>query len=423
MGFNDYFLVVWDFISYAREKGIAVGPGRGTSAASIVAYALGITDVNPLTHKLFFERFLNPERISMPDIDIDFCYERRQEVIDYVVEKYGQDHVAQIITFGTMGAKAVVRDVGRGLGMPYAEVDAIAKMVPFALGMTLDKALETEPNLSKEYKENPSATELIDMAKRLEGLPRHASTHAAGVVISDAPLTDYLPLYQNDEAVTTQFTMGILEELGLLKMDFLGLRTLTVIKHTVDEVYRRHGIEIDIKNIDMEESAAFDAITAGKTEGMFQLESRGMTATMKELKPSNIAELTAGIALFRPGPMAFIPKYIRNKNNEKGIKYAHPKLEPILKETYGVIVYQEQVMQIVRDLAGYSLGRSDLIRRAMSKKTEEVMRQEKQYFIHGIPGEVAGCIANGISQQVAEQIWYEMGDFAQYAFNKAHAAA
>ena len=423
MGFNDYFLVVWDFIKFARDNGISVGPGRGTSAASIVAYALLITNVDPIRYNLLFERFLNPERISMPDIDIDFCYERRQEVIDYVVDKYGADHVAQIITFGTLGAKAAVRDVGRGMGMPYAEVDAIAKMIPFALGITLDKALQREAGLRREYEENPRTKELIDMARRLEGLPRHSSTHAAGVVISDAPLTEYLPLQTNDGVVTTQFTMDTLEELGLLKMDFLGLRTLTVIKDTIDEVARRYDVKIDLDKIDTQDQKVFDAISAGKTEGMFQLESRGMTSFMKELKPTSIADLTAGISLFRPGPMEFIPKYVRSKNLGAAVSYTHPSLVSILQETYGVIVYQEQVMQIVRNLAGYSMGRADLIRRAMSKKNNEVMAKEKQFFIHGIEGEVAGCIANGIPQAVAEQIWYEMADFAKYAFNKAHAVA
>ncbi|MCL2353064.1 MAG: DNA polymerase III subunit alpha, partial [Defluviitaleaceae bacterium] len=423
MGFCDYFLVVWDFIAYAKKKGIAVGPGRGTSAASIVAYALDITNIDPLEHRLIFERFLNPERISMPDIDIDFCYERRQEVIDYVISKYGDDRVAQIITFGTMGAKAVIRDVGRALGMPYAQVDAIAKKIPFMLGMTLDKALSIEPTFKQEYDTNPASKGLIDMAKRLEGLPRHASTHAAGVVISDKELTRHVPISQNDGVNTTQFSMGVLEELGLLKMDFLGLRTLTVIKHTTAEIKRRYGIDINITKIDMEDKQVFEAIAAGKTEGMFQLESRGMTSFMKELKPESIGDLTAGISLFRPGPMDFIPKYLKNKHAKGEVKYLLPELKPLLEETYGVIVYQEQVMQIVQLLAGYSLGRSDLIRRAMSKKTEEVMIQEKQHFIHGIEGEVEGCLARGISQTIAEEIWYEMEDFAKYAFNKAHAAA
>ncbi|MCL2396744.1 MAG: DNA polymerase III subunit alpha [Defluviitaleaceae bacterium] len=423
MGFDDYFLVTWDFISYAHNAGIAVGPGRGSGAGSIVAYALAITNVDPLKYDLLFERFLNPDRISMPDFDIDFCYERRQEVIDYVVEKYGKDRVAQIITFGTMGAKAVVRDVGRGLGMAYAEVDAIAKMIPFALGMTIERALEMSPELLKEYRENEQARTLIDMARRLEGLPRHASTHAAGVVISDAPLMEHVPLNQNDGVITTQFDMNTLEELGLLKMDFLGLRTLTVIKHTVDEVKRRHGIEIDIDNMNMDDPKIFEAISAGRTEGMFQLESRGMTSLMKELKPAGIGDLSAGVALFRPGPMDFIPKYVRSKNSGSAITYTHPALEPILKETYGCIVYQEQVMQIVRDLGGYSLGRSDLLRRAMSKKKADVMEEEKAYFIHGIPGEVAGCVANGIPVATAERIFNEMMDFAKYAFNKAHAVA
>ncbi|MCL2573116.1 MAG: DNA polymerase III subunit alpha [Defluviitaleaceae bacterium] len=423
MGFNDYFLVTWDFINYAHNKNIAVGPGRGTSAGSIVAYALGITNIDPLLYDLNFERFLNPERISMPDIDIDFCYERRQEVIDYVVEKYGKDRVAQIITFGTMGAKAVVRDVGRGLGMQYAEVDVIAKMIPFALGMTIERALEMSPELAREYRENEKATELIDMARRLEGLPRHASTHAAGVVISDAPLVTHVPLNTNDGVITTQFDMNTLEELGLLKMDFLGLRTLTVIRHTVDEVARRHGVQIDLDKIDMEDTKVFEAISAGRTEGMFQLESRGMTSLMKELKPASVTDLMAGIALFRPGPMEFIPKYVRSKHNAAAVTYTHPLLEPILRETYGCIVYQEQVMQIVRDLGGYSWGRSDLVRRAMSKKKKDVMEQEKAYFIHGIEGEVPGAVANGIPEAVAEKIFKEMEDFAEYAFGKAHSAA
>ena len=423
MGFDDYFLVTWDFISFAHRSGIAVGPGRGSGAGSIVAYALEITNIDPLKFDLLFERFLNPERVSMPDFDIDFCYERRQEVIDYVVEKYGKDRVAQIITFGTMGAKAVVRDVGRGLGMPYAEVDAIAKMIPFAVGMTIERALEIAPELKQEWRENERARELIDMARRLEGLPRHASTHAAGVVISDEPLMEHVPLNQNDGVVTTQFPMGTLEELGLLKMDFLGLRTLTVIKHTIDEIKRRHGIDIDLDKLDMEDAKIFEAISQGRTEGMFQLESRGMTSLMKELKPASIGDLSAGVALFRPGPMDFIPKYVRSKHSGGAITYTHPALEPILKSTYGCIVYQEQVMRIVRDLGGYSLGRSDLLRRAMSKKKSDVMEQEKNHFIHGIPGEVPGCIKNGIPQAAAERIFEEMSDFAKYAFPEAHAVA
>ncbi|MCL2235762.1 MAG: DNA polymerase III subunit alpha [Defluviitaleaceae bacterium] len=423
MGFCDYFLVVWDFIAYAGSKGIAVGPGRGTSASSIVAYALNITNVDPIKHNLMFERFLNPERISMPDIDIDFCVERRQEVIDYVVAKYGKDHVAQIITFGTLGAKAAIRDVGRALGMPYGEVDAIAKKVPFYIGMTLDKAMEREQGFREEYQTNPRATELIDMARKLEGLPRHASTHAAGVVISDAPLTQYVPLHASDGVITTQFPMGILEELGLLKMDFLGLRTLTIIKHAMDEIHRRHGVRLTPETLDMADKRVFDAISAGRTDGMFQLESRGMTAFMKELKPASVEDLTAGLALFRPGPMDFIPKYVKSKNAGAAVTYTHPRLEPILRDTYGCIVYQEQVMQIVRDLAGYSLGRADIIRRAISKMKRDMMQQEKDAFIHGIPGEVAGCVANGIPQATAEKIWDEMADFAKYAFNKAHAVA
>ena len=423
MGFCDYFLVVWDFIAFANRQGIAVGPGRGTSASSIVAYALNITNVDPILHNLMFERFLNPERISMPDIDIDFCVERRQEVIDYVVNKYGKDHVAQIITFGTLGAKAAIRDVGRALGMPYSEVDAIAKKVPFYIGITLDKAMEKEQAFREEYQTNESAKKLIDMARRLEGLPRHASTHAAGVVISDAPLTEYLPLHTNDGVITTQFSMGILEELGLLKMDFLGLRTLTVIKHAMDEIERRHGVRLSPEALDMEDKRVFDIISAGRTEGMFQLESRGMTQFMKELKPTSIGDLTAGISLFRPGPMDFIPKYVKSKNSGATVTYTHPSLEPILRDTYGCIVYQEQVMQIVRDLAGYSLGRADIIRRAISKMKGDMMRAEKEAFIHGIPGEVAGCVGNGIPQATAERIWDEMADFAKYAFNKAHAVA
>ena len=424
MGFDDYFLVTWDFIDFAHKNGIAVGPGRGSGAGSVVAYALRITNVDPLKFDLIFERFLNPERISMPDIDTDFCYERRQEVIDYVVEKYGKDRVAQIITFGTMGAKAVVRDVGRALAMPYAEVDAIAKMIPFAVGMTIERAMEINPDFRKEWQDNERARELIDMARRLEGLPRHASTHAAGVVISDVPLTEHVPLNQNDGVITTQFPMDTLEELGLLKMDFLGLRTLTVIKHTEEEVKRRHGLDLNMEDgFDMSDQKVFDAISAGRTEGMFQLESRGMTSLMKELKPTSIGDLAAGVALFRPGPMEFIPKYVRSKHSGGAINYTHPALEPILRQTYGCIVYQEQVTRIVRDLAGYSLGRSDLLRRAMSKKKADVMEQEKAHFIHGIEGEVPGCVQNGIPLATAEKIFEEMADFAKYAFPEAHAVA
>ena len=422
MGFAHYFLVTWDFISYAHAQGIAVGPGRGSGAASIVAYALQITNIDPIKYDLLFERFLNPERISMPDFDIDFCYERRQEVIDYVVEKYGKDRVAQIITFGTLGAKAVIRDVGRGLGMPYAEVDAIAKMIPFAIGMTIEKALEISPDLWREWTDNDRARELIDMARRLEGLPRHASTHAAGVVISDAPLTEHVPLNQNDGVITTQFPMKTLEELGLLKMDFLGLRTLTVINHTEAEIKRRHGIEIRTDQMEMTDMRIFDAITAGRTEGMFQLESRGMTSLMKELKPASISDLSAGVALFRPGPMDFIPKYVKSKHSGN-ITYTHPLLEPILRQTYGCMVYQEQVTRIFRDLAGYSMGRSDLVRRAISKKEAGVLERERANFIDGIPGEVAGCVANGVPRAAAERIFQDMADFANYAFVESHAVS
>lgn len=423
MGFNDYFLVTWDFISFAKQNNIAVGPGRGSAAGSIVSYALSITNVDPLEHNLIFERFLNPERISMPDIDIDFCYERRQEVIDYVVAKYGKDRVAQIITFGTMGAKAVVRDVGRALGYPYNEVDALAKMIPFGLNMTIERALGLNLEFKKEYEQNIRAKELLDMAKRLEGLPRHASTHAAGVVISDEPLVTHVPLNQNDGAITTQFTMNTLEELGLLKMDFLGLRTLTVIRHTLQEIERRHKVHIDLDKIDYKDQNVYNTISQGKTEGLFQLESRGMKQFMVELKPSSIEDLTAGISLFRPGPMDFIPKYVQSKNDANKISYTHPALEPILKETYGCIVYQEQVMRIVRDLGGYSLGRSDLLRRAMSKKKTDVMEEEKKYFIYGFLDEVPGCVNNGIEAHIAEKIFDEMVDFAKYAFNKSHAVA
>jgi len=423
MGFNDYFLVCWDFIKYAKDNKITVGPGRGSGAGSIVAYALNITNVDPLRYNLLFERFLNPARISMPDFDIDFCYERRHEVIDYVVRKYGADRVANIITFGTMGAKAVVRDVGRALGMPYGEVDVVAKMIPFAVGMTIASAMQLNPELRREYENNPRVTQLIDMGRRLEGLPRHASTHAAGVVISDAPIVQHVPLNVNDGVITTQFHMNTLEELGLLKMDFLGLRTLTVIRHTIDEIARRHGIHIDIDNLDQNDKRVFETISSGKTDGMFQLESSGMRSFMRELKPTSIEDLTAGISLFRPGPMDFIPKYVRSKHGKEEIRYTHPALEPILKETYGCMVYQEQVMQVVRDLAGYSLARADLMRRAISKKKADVIQKEKSNFIYGLEGEVPGCVNNGIDVKSAEKIFDEMADFADYAFNKSHGVA
>jgi len=414
MGFVDYFLVVWDFIRYAHEKGIMVGPGRGSAAGSIVTYALGITDVDPIRFGLVFERFLNPERISMPDIDIDFCYERRQEVIDYVVEKYGASHVAQIITFGTMAAKAAIRDVGRAMAMPYADVDRVAKMIPFELGITIARGLELNPELKKAYQEEEDTQQLIDMSMRLEGLPRHASTHAAGVVICDAPVDSYVPLYQADGLTTTQFSMNTLEELGLLKMDFLGLRTLTVIHNAVTEIERGHGIKVDWGGYD--DAAVYQMISRGKTEGVFQLESSGMKSFMRELQPESLDDIIAGVALYRPGPMDFIPKYVRGRHSKGAISYTHPTLEPILSMTYGCIVYQEQVMQIVRDLAGYTLAQSDLVRRAMSKKKADVMAQERMHFIQG-------CIDNAISKEAAEQIFDEMSDFAKYAFPKAHATA
>ncbi len=428
MGYVDYFLIVWDFIKYARDNGIRVGPGRGSAAGSIVAYTLGITSIDPMRYNLLFERFLNPERVTMPDIDIDFCYERRQEVIDYVVRKYGKDRVAQIITFGTMAARGAIRDVGRALDIPYGEVDQIAKMIPFQIGMNIDKALEINPELKAKYQEDEKAAELIDMAKLLEGMPRHSSTHAAGVVISKDPIMEYVPLQKNDESVTTQFTMGLLEELGLLKMDFLGLRTLTVIRDAADLIYKEHDIRIDIEKLDMDDPAVYKMIGEGKTSGIFQLESAGMTQFMKELQPGSLEDIIAGISLYRPGPMDSIPKYIRNKNNPGEITYEHPLLEHILDVTYGCMVYQEQVMQIVRDLAGYSYGRSDLVRRAMSKKKHDVMLKERDNFIHGIvDGDgnvvVQGAVRNGVDEKTANRIFDQMMDFASYAFNKSHAAA
>lgn len=428
MGYVDYFLIVWDFIKYAKDNGIMVGPGRGSAAGSLVAYCLGITSVNPIKYNLLFERFLNPERISMPDIDIDFCFERRQEVIDYVVSKYGEDRVAQIITFGTMAARAVIRDVGRALDITYGEVDSIAKMIPFQIGMNIEKALTLNPELKKRYDEDERVRELIDTAKLLEGMPRHASTHAAGVVISKKPVVEYVPLQKNEDSITTQFTMGLLEELGLLKMDFLGLRTLTVIRDAVELIERNHNIKVDINSIDMDEPGIYKMISEGKTTGVFQLESPGMTQFMKELQPSSIEDIIAGISLYRPGPMDQIPRYIKNKNNPQGIKYHHPLLENILNVTYGCMVYQEQVMQIVRDLGGYSMGRSDLVRRAMSKKKISVMEQERKNFIYGITDEkggvvVSGAIRNGVDEDCANKIFDEMMDFASYAFNKSHAAA
>lgn len=425
MGYVDYFLIVWDFINYARSKDIMVGPGRGSAAGSIVSYTLGITNIDPVRYSLLFERFLNPERVSMPDIDIDFCFERRQEVIDYVVEKYGKDQVVQIVTFGTLAAKGVVRDVGRVLDLPYALCDSIAKMIPNDLGMTLDKAIKANPDLKKLYEEDQQVRYLIDMSKRLEGLPRHTSMHAAGVVIGSRSIDEFVPLSRAaDGTITTQFTMTTIEELGLLKMDFLGLRTLTVIQNAVRLAEKDHGITIDIDHIDFNDRQVLDSIGTGRTEGVFQLESGGMKSFMKELKPENLEDIIAGISLYRPGPMDFIPRYLKGKNDRSSITYDCPQLEHILSPTYGCIVYQEQVMQIVRDLAGYTMGRSDLVRRAMSKKKTAVMEKERQNFVYGNEGEgVKGCVANGIDEKTANHIYDEMIDFAKYAFNKSHAAA
>ena len=425
MGYVDYFLIVWDFINYARSRGISVGPGRGSAAGSIVSYSLGITNIDPIRYNLLFERFLNPERVSMPDIDVDFCYERRQEVIDYVVEKYGKDQVVQIVTFGTLAAKGVVRDVGRVLDLPYALCDSIAKMIPNDLGMTLDKALVMNPDLKKAYNEDETVHNLIDMSKRLEGLPRHTSMHAAGVVIGSRSIDEFVPLSRAaDGTITTQFTMTTIEELGLLKMDFLGLRTLTVIQNAVNMVEKDHHVAIDLDSIDYNDKNVLDSIGTGKTEGVFQLESGGMKSFMKELKPGSLEDIIAGISLYRPGPMDFIPKYIRGKNDRSAITYDCPQMEPILSPTYGCIVYQEQVMQIVRDLAGYTMGRSDLVRRAMSKKKASVMEKERKNFVYGNEQEgVKGCVNNGLDERTANHIYDEMTDFAKYAFNKSHAAA
>lgn len=424
MGYVDYFLIVWDFIKYAKDHGISVGPGRGSAAGSIVSYCLEITTIDPIRYQLLFERFLNPERVSMPDIDVDFCYERRQEVIDYVTRKYGKDCVAQIVTFGTLAARGVIRDVGRVMDLPYTYVDSISKMIPQELGITIDKALKMNPDLKKLYDTDETVTNLIDMAKRLEGLPRHCSMHAAGVVICQKPVDEYVPLSRAaDGTITTQFIMTTLEELGLLKMDFLGLRTLTVIQNAV-LLARRKQPELNINQIDYNDQKVLDYIGTGKTDGVFQLESAGMKGFMKELKPHNLEDVIAGISLYRPGPMDFIPQYIRGKNDSSSITYDCPQLEPILAPTYGCIVYQEQVMQIVRDLAGYSLGRSDLLRRAMSKKKAAVMEKERKIFIYGDEETgVPGCIKNGIDEQTANKIYDEMIDFAKYAFNKSHAAA
>ncbi len=425
MGYVDYFLIVWDFIRYARDHGIPVGPGRGSAAGSIVSYTLGITQLDPIRYNLLFERFLNPERVSMPDIDVDFCFERRQEVIDYVVRKYGKDCVAQIVTFGTMAARGVIRDVGRVMDLPYALCDSIAKMIPQELNITIDKALEMNHELKTLYDTDEKIKELINMSRRLEGLPRHTSMHAAGVVISQKEVDEYVPLSRAaDGTIVTQFTMTTLEELGLLKMDFLGLRTLTVIDNAVRLVAKDTGRKLDMLKIDYNDRTVLDSIGTGKTEGVFQLESGGMKNFMKELKPQSLEDIIAGISLYRPGPMDFIPQYIRGKNNPETITYDCPQLQPILEPTYGCIVYQEQVMQIVRDLGGYTLGRSDLVRRAMSKKKAAVMAKERQNFVYGNKEEdVPGCIANGIDEKTANKIYDDMTDFAKYAFNKSHAAA
>ena len=425
MGYVDYFLIVWDFIRYARDHDIMVGPGRGSAAGSLVAYTLGITQLDPIRYDLLFERFLNPERVSMPDIDVDFCFERRQEVIDYVRRKYGDDCVVQIVTFGRLAARGVIRDVGRVMDLPYAQVDTIAKMIPQELNITIDKALKMNPELKKTYEDQPEIHDLIDTARRLEGLPRHTSMHAAGVVISQRDVSEYVPLSRaQDGSIVTQFTMTTLEELGLLKMDFLGLRTLTVIQNAVHLIEQDTGVHLDMQQIDYNDKKVLDSLGTGRSDGVFQLESAGMKNFMKELKPQSLEDVIAGISLYRPGPMDFIPQYIRGKNHPDTIQYDCPQLEPILKPTYGCIVYQEQVMQIVRNLAGYTLGRSDLVRRAMSKKKAAVMEKERQNFVYGNEAEgVPGCIANGISEQVANKIYDEMIDFAKYAFNKSHAAA
>lgn len=424
MGYVDYFLIVWDFIRFAKSRDIMVGPGRGSAAGSVVSYTLGITNIDPMKYNLLFERFLNPERVTMPDIDVDFCFERRQEVIDYVVEVYGKEQVVQIVTFGTMAARGVIKDVGRVMDLPYNFVDTISKSIPMEIGITIDKAMEMNPDLRKMYETDDTVKNLIDMSKRLEGLPRHTSMHAAGVVISQKPVDEYVPLSKAaDGTITTQYTMTTLEELGLLKMDFLGLRTLTVIQNAMKYIKASCGIEIDIDHIDFNDKKVMEMIGQGKTEGVFQLESAGMTSFMKELKPQVLEDLIAGISLYRPGPMDFIPAYIKGKNNPENIVYECPELEPILAPTYGCIVYQEQVMQIVRDLAGYTMGRSDLVRRAMSKKKASVMEKERQNFVYGNPEEgVPGCVSRGIDEKVANHIYDEMTDFAKYAFNKSHAA-
>lgn len=428
MGYVEYFLIVWDFIHYAKSNDIPVGPGRGSAAGSIVAYSLAITEIEPIKYNLIFERFLNPERVSMPDIDVDFCIDRRQEVIDYVVQKYGKDKVSQIITFGTLKAKAAVRDVGRALNASYAEADSIAKAIPAELGMTISKALDINRDLRARYETEPLVKNILDMSMAVEGMPRHSSTHAAGIVISKMPLDEYVPLYMSDKGLATQFNMTTIEELGLLKMDFLGLRNLTMINEAIQLIKENHGVEIDFSKMDYDDPAVYEMISKGNTQGIFQLESAGMTEFMKNLNPSCFEDIVAGISLYRPGPMDSIPKYIENKKNPEKVKYVDPHLEPILNVTYGCMVYQEQVMQIVRELGGYSFGRSDLVRRAMSKKKMIVMLEEKKYFIRGKDDSdgtpaIAGCVANGIPERAAEAIFDDMVSFAEYAFNKSHAAA
>ena len=425
MGYVDYFLIVWDFIHYAKEHGIAVGPGRGSAAGSIVSYCLEITNIDPIAYNLLFERFLNPERVTMPDIDIDFCVNRRQEVIDYVVQKYGKEKVVQIVTFGTMAAKMCIRDVGRAMDLPYGLCDKVAKAIPTDLGMTIPKALESSKDFHVLYESDPAVKRLVDMAIKLEGLPRHSSMHAAGVVIGREPIDEYVPLSRGSEdAITTQYNMTTIEELGLLKMDFLGLRTLTVIQNAVRHIEKNRHIKLDIDKLDFNDKAVYDMISAGKTEGVFQLESAGMKSFMKELKPNNIEDVIAGISLYRPGPMDFIPQYIQGKEHPEDVTYDTPELKKILTPTYGCIVYQEQVMQIVMELAGYTLGRSDLVRRAMSKKKEDVMKKERQNFVYGNETEgVPGCVNRGIREEVANKVFDQMIDFAKYAFNKSHAAA
>ena len=428
MGYVDYFLIVYDFIKYAKDNGIMVGPGRGSAAGSLVSYTLGIIDIDPIKYGLLFERFLNPERVSMPDIDIDFCYERREEVIDYVIRKYGKDRVAQIATFGTMAARGSIRDVGRVLNMSYGEVDFISKQIPMELGITIDKALEINKKLSELYEDDERVKELIDLSRAVEGMPRHTSTHAAGVVISKLPVTEYVPLSRNNDAITTQFNMTELEELGLLKMDFLGLRTLTVIRDTISLIEKNHGKKIDFSNSNYDDKSVYEMFSKAETLGVFQFESSGMRQFLKELKPTSFENIVAANSLFRPGPMSQIPKYIENKNNPEKVEYVHSKVEPILDVTYGCIVYQEQVMEIVRDIGGFSMGRSDLVRRAMGKKKMDVMEEERKNFIYGKTDdngnvEIAGAISNGVDEKTANEIYDLMIDFAKYAFNKSHSAA